>query len=102
MEESQTQSSQNKEKQDEKPQKLDFKITNKNNYALRAETILAYKFFQERDLMRRYNNYSKYITRKYMTEVIEQNFWKTISTALLVYDFRLSPKQIHLGICDEF
>ena len=58
MEQSQAQEQQTQEKVVEKP-KLDFKVTNKNNFALRTETLVAYKFFMEKDLIRRYNNYSK-------------------------------------------
>ena len=79
-----------------------IKVNPRRNFIVKLETIAAFKVFQEKELIRRYNNFSRYITKKYFSECQKEEFWQTMSTAMLVYDHKLSYKDFHLGICDEF
>ena len=79
-----------------------IKINPKTNLIVRGETLKAFSIFQQRELVSRYNNYSKLMVREYLKKYQTENFWKTMQSAMLIHGHKLTSKDIIIGICDEF
>ncbi|CAI2378881.1 unnamed protein product [Moneuplotes crassus] len=78
------------------------KINRKTNLVLRLETLKAMSSYNQREMVNRYNNYSKYQVKKYIKEFKIKDFWRVMQSALLVHDRVLKAEDIIVGICDEF
>lgn len=82
-----------------------IKENQKNNAILKMEKMMAFRVFEQRELINRYNNYSKFIVKEYLKEIKHDKFWTTMKTALVVHDSELDlklSKLIQVAICDEF
>ena len=76
-----------------------------NNPVLKMEKLLSFRVFEQRDMVRRYNNYSKFAVKGYLKEVSKERFWDAMKTALSIHDDTMSldlKKLVQIGICDEF
>lgn len=78
------------------------KLNQKSNLLLRQDTLKAIQVFQQKEIVNRYNNYSKYIVNQYLKDFTKRDFWKTMQSAMLAHDELLTPSNVIIGICDEY